>query len=74
LEINTKKYNGVWQMKFEKITACLDMYGCPNRCKHCWPGHTPNGNLTIDDLIFVAEQFRPFTDNLEVTVRYIFNI
>lgn len=21
-------------MKFEKITACLDMYGCPNRCKH----------------------------------------
>ncbi len=57
-------------MKFEKITVCLDMYGCPNRCKHCWLGVTPNGNLSIDDLKFVAEQFRPFTDNLEVSDRY----
>ena len=46
------------------------MYGCPNRCKHCWLGVTPNGNLSIDDLKFVAEQFRPFTDNLEVSDRY----
>ena len=25
-------------MKFNRITACLDMFGCPNRCKHCWIG------------------------------------
>jgi len=36
-------------MKFEKITACLDMYGCPNRCKHCWLGNTPNGKLSVED-------------------------
>jgi MoaA/NifB/PqqE/SkfB family radical SAM enzyme len=57
-------------MTFEKITACLDMFGCPNRCKHCWLGVTPNGNLTVDDLKFVAEEFRPFTDNLEIADRY----
>lgn len=51
---------------FKSITVCLDMYGCPNRCRHCWLGHSPNGNLTKDDLIFVAEQFRPFTDCLTV--------
>lgn len=53
-------------MKFKSIIACLDMYGCPNRCKHCWVGHSPNGNLNTDDLKFVAEQFRPFTDSLEI--------
>jgi MoaA/NifB/PqqE/SkfB family radical SAM enzyme len=58
------------KLSFEQITVCLDMYGCPNRCKHCWLGITPNGNLSIDDLIFVSEQFRPFTDNLEVSDRY----
>lgn len=55
---NSIGWNGMEQMKkmnFEKITACLDMYGCTNRCKHCWLGITPNGNLSIDDLKFVAE-------------------
>lgn len=42
------------------------MYGCPNRCKHCWVGHSSNGNLTKDDLIYVAEKFRPFTNALTV--------
>lgn len=42
------------------------MYGCPNRCKHCWIGHSPNGNLTVDDLKYVAGEFRRFTDCLEV--------
>ena len=53
-------------MKFENITIALDMYGCPNRCRHCWLGHSPNGNLTEEDLQFVASQFRPFTDCLKV--------
>ncbi len=53
-------------MKFNRITACLDMFGCPNRCKHCWIGSSPNGNLTVSDLEFVAEQFRTFADYLEI--------
>lgn len=57
-------------MFFEKITACLDMYGCPNRCKHCWLGVTPNGKLSIDDLRFVSNEFRPYTGNLEIADRY----
>ncbi|MDR0916341.1 MAG: radical SAM protein [Oscillospiraceae bacterium] len=48
------------------ITACLDMAGCPNRCRHCWLGATPNGSLTPDDLQFVAAEFRPFAENLEI--------
>ncbi len=51
---------------FKRITVCLDMFGCPNRCKHCWIGHSPNGNLTDDDLRFIAKKFRPFTNRLEV--------
>jgi len=57
-------------LNFEKITVCLDMHGCPNKCKHCWVGITPNGRLSIDDLKFVAKNFRPFTHDLEVTDRY----
>lgn len=53
-------------MKYTKITACLDMYGCPNRCKHCWLGCTPNGNLPGDELYYVSEQFLPFTDCLQM--------
>lgn len=53
-------------MRFEKISAALDMAGCPNRCRHCWIGHSPNGRLTVDDLKYVAEQFRPFTDCLTI--------
>jgi len=56
--------------KFESITVCLDMAGCPNRCRHCWLGCTPNGRLTAEDLRFVAEAFRPFTDCLEVASWY----
>lgn len=56
--------------KFAKITACLDMAGCPNRCRHCWLGCTPNGHLGSDDLRFVASAFRPFTDCLEVASWY----
>lgn len=53
-------------MRYKSITIALDMYGCPNRCKHCWVGHTPNGNMTSEELRFAAEQFRPFTDCLVV--------
>jgi MoaA/NifB/PqqE/SkfB family radical SAM enzyme len=56
--------------EFKKITACLDMYGCPNRCRHCWLGATPNGNLTVDDLKYAAKEFRPFTGVLEIADWY----
>lgn len=57
-------------IKFKSITVCLDMHGCPNRCKHCWLGATPNGNMPDSELSIVAEQFRPFARNLEVVDWY----
>lgn len=53
-------------MRFEEIAVCLDMYGCPNRCRHCWLGTTPNGSMAASELEAVAEQFRPFTDCLQI--------
>ncbi len=53
-------------MEFKKITVCLDMAGCPNRCRHCWLGVTQNGRLHLHDLEFVANSFMPYTHALEV--------
>lgn len=53
-------------MEYPHISIVLDMAGCPNRCKHCWIGHSPNGHLTEDDLRYAAAQFRPFAEKLTV--------
>ena len=57
-------------MRFNSITVALDMLGCPNRCRHCWLGHSPNARMGEDDLRFAAESFRPYTDTLEVFYWY----
>ena len=28
--------------KNRKLALVVDMYGCPNRCRHCWLGRLPN--------------------------------
>lgn len=53
-------------MNFKAITVLLDMYGCPNRCKHCWLGTTPNGNMPVSEIELTAGQFKPFTDCLQI--------
>jgi len=63
---NDGGYRKESNMKFKEITVCLDMYGCPNRCKHCWLGVTPNGSLPVSEMESVAGQFRQFTDCLQV--------
>ena len=40
------------------LTIVFDMYGCPNRCKHCWIGSLPNRKLTITDSTTVANFFK----------------
>jgi MoaA/NifB/PqqE/SkfB family radical SAM enzyme len=54
----------------EKVTVALDMAGCPNRCKHCWLGHSPNGHLDKNDLYYVANEFKKITNNLEISSWY----
>ncbi len=57
-------------MRFSQMTVCADLYGCPNRCLHCWLGHTPNGRMTTDDLTRIAAAFQTYTDCLEVDTWY----
>ncbi len=52
--------------KFKRIDLCVDMYGCPNRCRHCWVGHPQNGHMTVNDLTEIAAQFRPYAREFEV--------
>lgn len=62
------------EIKSRDIAIALDMYGCPNRCRHCWLGCPPNRRMTKKDLRWAATQFRnyvprgkqPFIDKLSV--------
>jgi len=51
---------------FKKGTICLDMVGCPNNCKHCWIGKNHNGDLKIDDLLYVRDEFKKVITNLDL--------
>ncbi len=52
-------------MKGKKLILAFDMYGCPNRCLHCWIGHMPNvlPEDGADD--FVASYFYPYFERIE---------
>ena len=51
---------------FEKLIVCVDMAGCPNRCRHCWLGHAPNRLMPLEELSRIAGLFRQFADKMEV--------
>ncbi|MBD5104583.1 MAG: radical SAM protein [Ruminococcaceae bacterium] len=56
--------------KFDKLTVCLDMRGCPNRCRHCWLGAVPNGNMEKEELRFAAREFKPLANTFEIDFWY----
>lgn len=47
-----------------KLSLVVDMYGCPNRCKHCWLGHMPNYKMNEEDDIKIIEYFKPYFDEI----------
>lgn len=51
-------------VKKEKInkhlSICVDMYGCPNRCKHCWLGDLPNKPFLDGYDDFIVKLFKPY--------------
>lgn len=51
-------------VKKEKInkhlSICVDMFGCPNRCKHCWLGDLPNKPFLDGYDDFVVKLFKPY--------------
>ncbi|MDE6241133.1 MAG: radical SAM protein [Anaeroplasmataceae bacterium] len=46
------------------LNLVVDMYGCPNRCKHCWLGHMPNIKMKSTDDEFIMNYFSPYFSNI----------
>ena len=46
-------------MKTNNLTVLADMYGCPNRCKHCWLGHMPNRKMPDGSDERIVNYFNP---------------
>ncbi len=42
------------------LVICTDMYGCPNRCKHCWLGHMSNRPMSENADTIIVDFFKPF--------------
>ena len=47
-------------MKTKDLIVLTDMYGCPNRCKHCWLGHMPNRKMPDNSDKLLVEYFKPY--------------
>ncbi len=48
----------------EALNLVVDMYGCPNRCLHCWLGHMPNRKMKDEDDLFIINYFKPYFKNI----------
>ena len=44
------------------LGVMVDISGCPNRCRHCWLGSHKNGNMSVDDFRWIANQFKNWRD------------
>ncbi|MCI8441270.1 MAG: radical SAM protein [Provencibacterium sp.] len=42
----------------QHLALAVDMYGCPNRCKHCWLGHMPNRTMEEKADIWLVNYFK----------------
>ena len=52
-------------MNHRLLTLAVDMYGCPNRCRHCWLSHMPNRTMEDGADEWIVDQFRPHFDHIE---------
>lgn len=51
-------------MSKKSLALVVDMYGCPNRCRHCWLGHMPNRSMEEGDDQWIVDYFRPYFDRI----------
>ena len=51
-------------MKLQNLIILADMYGCPNRCKHCWIGHMPNKKMSDNSDEIIVNYFKPHFDSI----------
>ena len=52
-------------MKNSRLSLAVDLYGCPNRCLHCWLGHMANKHMDEGADEWIVEYFKPFFDHIE---------
>ncbi len=48
----------------KKLDLVVDMYGCPNRCKHCWLGHIEHSRMSDNADEFIVNYFKPYFDEI----------
>lgn len=46
------------------LSLVVDMYGCPNRCKHCWLGHMPNRTMEDGTDAWLVDYFKPYFESI----------
>ena len=51
-------------MSDRQLNLVVDMYGCPNRCMHCWLGHMPNRKMEEGADRFIVDYFDPYFDRI----------
>lgn len=51
-------------MKRPSLSLAADLYGCPNRCLHCWLGHMPNRGMEPGADAWMVERFKPYFDRI----------
>lgn len=49
----------------DTLSLVVDMYGCPNRCKHCWLGHMYNNKMEEYADEWIVNYFRPYFKNID---------
>ena len=49
----------------KSITIAADMFGCPNRCRHCWLSHMPNVKMEDGADKWIVDSFKPYFDKIE---------
>ena len=48
----------------KQLNLVVDMYGCPNRCLHCWLGHMPNRKMDADADTYIMDFFSPYFEKI----------
>lgn len=51
-------------MRKKALSICADMYGCPNRCLHCWLGHFPNKAMERGADEWIVSLFKPYYESI----------
>jgi hypothetical protein len=55
-------------LSFNEVAIGFDMFGCPNRCRHCFMGPLPNQQIDEQDVRRIAGLFRDYRGGQDAPV------